>query len=332
MAKAAKVKVGGLDLSGFDAVLEEAPKTNAAAYEISISEIEEDPNQPRKEFNAEKLTELADSIKARGVLQAITVRPRDGGKYQIVMGARRFRAAQIAGLSTIPTVIRAAASDAFDQMIENIQRDDLSHEDTARFIIAQLENGTKSAEIARLLGKQKSWVSRYKNFFTLHPMIRERVEGFGIQTAHTLQRGMEIDEPATIAFMVEHDEITRTQVEAFLASLQAPPEPAVSDSDSFVTPSSSSDAAFVTESTFDDEFDGGDNDYASTDEREKTKADKKPKYAAIVESKKRPGELGRILTDRLPEKGYGHIAVSFDGEIIEMAVKDVKLVGVNQFE
>lgn len=95
--------------------------------EIEISKIEPNPYQPRTEFNQEALEELSASIKLLGLIQPITVRPLPSGRYQIISGERRFRASQMAGLSTIPAYVRKTDDQGMLEMaiVENIQREDL---------------------------------------------------------------------------------------------------------------------------------------------------------------------------------------------------------------
>ena len=96
--------------------------------EIKINLIDANPNQPRREFNQESLQELADSIKEIGIIQPITLRQMENGRYQIIAGERRWRASQLAGLATIPAYIRTADDENVMEMalIENIQRQDLN--------------------------------------------------------------------------------------------------------------------------------------------------------------------------------------------------------------
>lgn len=127
----------GLDLTGLDdlSVLtsgQGGSEANAAPKVASLAEIIADPNQPRKRFNQRKLEELRDSIKESGVQQAIIVRPKNGdGKHIIVFGERRYRASLLAGKKDIPievrdTTVLPESEVRFIQLVENIQRDDLT--------------------------------------------------------------------------------------------------------------------------------------------------------------------------------------------------------------
>src|SRR5690242_13057923 len=121
---------------GLQALLGEAARTPApeaqadgrgGVREIEVSRINPNPNQPRVEFNEEALAELADSIRERGVLQPILLRP-DGDGYMIIAGERRWRAAQRAQLHAIPAIVREIDESTVAELalIENIQREDLN--------------------------------------------------------------------------------------------------------------------------------------------------------------------------------------------------------------
>src|SRR4051812_28632879 len=101
--------------------------SSSSTVTVSIEELREDPRNPRTEFDAGTLAELAESIRAKGVLQHIVVRSRDGLGYQIVMGARRFRAAKLAGLTALQVIINDDPRlDRFAQVAENEERKSLT--------------------------------------------------------------------------------------------------------------------------------------------------------------------------------------------------------------
>jgi len=132
------------------------------ATEIDITLISEDIHQPRKEFNQETLRELTETIKLRGVKSPISVRPNPDkpGTYIINHGARRYRASINAGLTRIPAFIDTDYSEA-DQVIENLQRDDLTSREIADFIGRQLAGGKTKSEIARLIGKTNPYITMH---------------------------------------------------------------------------------------------------------------------------------------------------------------------------
>jgi len=119
---------------GLEAILSVDTKVEVQKL-IPIDEIVPNPNQPRRRFSEEELKELAESIKEFGVLQPIIVREKDG-KYEIVAGERRWRAAKMAGLSRIPAVVKEVSDEEMMilSLVENLQREDLNPVERARAI------------------------------------------------------------------------------------------------------------------------------------------------------------------------------------------------------
>ena len=127
---------------------------------LAIDAIDEDADQPRHEFDANALQELADTIRERGVRQPISVRPslQQSGRWILNFGARRLRAARLAGLAQVPAFIDTTADD-YDQVIENEQREGLRPLELAMFVHKRLARGDNQAEIAKRLGKSRQWVT-----------------------------------------------------------------------------------------------------------------------------------------------------------------------------
>ena len=144
------------------------------ATEIDITLISEDFNQPRKEFNKETLRELMETVKLRGVKSPISVRPNPDkpGAYIINHGARRYRASIDAGLKNIPAFIDTDYSEA-DQVIENLQRDNLTSREIADFIGRQLAGGKTKSEIARLIGKTNPYITMHATLLDLPDPLGE---------------------------------------------------------------------------------------------------------------------------------------------------------------
>jgi ParB family chromosome partitioning protein len=127
---------------------------------LRIADIDEDPVQPRKEFDDEPLRQLADSIALRGVLQAISVRPHpeQHGRWMLNFGARRLRASKLAGREDIPATVNETAT-SYDQVIENEQREGLKPLELALFVRSRLALSETQAEIARQLGKSPTLIT-----------------------------------------------------------------------------------------------------------------------------------------------------------------------------
>lgn len=175
-----------LDLSA----LEEKPTAAVALaqptgkpLEISLSDIEEDPDQPRKEFTPEAMTEMADSIRERGVKTPVSVRshPSKPGMWMLNYGARRYRGSAAAGRETIPAFVDESHDD-YDQVIENIQRDDLKPMELALFIQKRLDAGDKKSAIAKNLGKDGAIITQHLALIDL-PACIEDVYSSGLCTS-----------------------------------------------------------------------------------------------------------------------------------------------------
>ena len=159
----------GLDaIFGTDNVSVKAKPMNHMA-EIAISEIIPNPTQPRTKFDDEALEELASSIRQLGVIQPITVK-RDGSRYIIISGERRWRASQIVGLETLPAYIREADDENLHAMalVENIQRQDLNAIEIALGMQRLIEEcGLTQEAMAEKVGKKRSTVSNYMRLLNL---------------------------------------------------------------------------------------------------------------------------------------------------------------------
>lgn len=145
------------DLAGLDAP---SPTVSGEPLQLPVADIDEDPEQPRHEFDANALQELAATIRERGVRQPISVRPhlQAAGRWVLNFGARRLRASKLAGLDTIPAFVDTTA-DRYDQVIENEQREGLKPLELALFVQKRLALGDRQADIARQLGRSRQWVT-----------------------------------------------------------------------------------------------------------------------------------------------------------------------------
>ena len=145
------------DLAALDAP---APDASGAPLLLAIDAIDEDADQPRQEFDADALQELADTIRERGVRQPISVHSnlQQPGRWILNFGARRLRAARLAGLTQIPAFVDTTA-DHYDQVIENEQRQGLRPLELALFVQKRLALGESQTVIAERLGKSRQWVT-----------------------------------------------------------------------------------------------------------------------------------------------------------------------------
>jgi ParB family chromosome partitioning protein len=137
-----------------------SPKEAGQPLMLTIDSIDEDPAQPRREFDDESLRELADTIALRGVRQPISVRPHpeQAKRWILNTGARRLRASRLAGKKEIPAFVDTT-SDSYDQVIENEQREALKPMELALFVQRRMQAGDSQAEIARRLGKSRQYIT-----------------------------------------------------------------------------------------------------------------------------------------------------------------------------
>ncbi|MBQ6746880.1 MAG: ParB/RepB/Spo0J family partition protein [Bacteroidaceae bacterium] len=175
---------------GLDALLDISTietEGSSSINEIELKKISVNPNQPRREFNQEALKELADSIVEVGIIQPITLRQTANDAYQIIAGERRFRAAQIAGLSTIPAYVRTADDENVMEMalIENIQREDLNSMEIALAYQHLLDQYHLTQEqLSERVGKNRATVANYLRLLKLPAEIQMGLKNKQIEMAH----------------------------------------------------------------------------------------------------------------------------------------------------
>ncbi len=147
---------------GLAAILPESGAGGPELKQLPVGLIEPNPDQPRTNFERGALDALAGSIKSAGMLQPLIVRPVDGGRYELVAGERRWRAAQKAGLEQVPAVIRVSPEDERLQsaLIENMVREDLNPVDEARACAALVDDlGISKQELAQRVGRSRAAIS-----------------------------------------------------------------------------------------------------------------------------------------------------------------------------
>lgn len=169
----------GRGLSNLIPDFQEAPRGGSAEYqEISIEDISPNPDQPRKSFPPDQLKELAQTLKSIGLIEPIVVRPWNG-KYQIISGERRYRAAKLAGFKRIPAVLKSLDDNAALEMaiVENIQREELNAIEEGRsYEIWMQRTGLKAADLAERVGKDRTTITNLVRLLKLPPEILQLVE------------------------------------------------------------------------------------------------------------------------------------------------------------
>jgi ParB family chromosome partitioning protein len=187
MAKKERLK-NGLDML-FEDNFHDDPESGGttAVQTIRISLIEPDKNQPRTQFDEEKLRELSENIAIHGVLQPILVRPLDNGSYRIVAGERRWRASRMAGLNEVPVVIRDLTDYEAAQisLIENLQREDLNPIEEAKAYQRLIDEFDMTQEqIAKSVGKSRAGIANSVRLLKLPDEVQKYVESKEISVGH----------------------------------------------------------------------------------------------------------------------------------------------------
>jgi len=171
------VATGGDDAGGEEAVL----------AELAIESVSPNPHQPRMHFDEESLVELADSIAEMGVLQPILVRPVDGGAYQLIAGERRWRAAQRAGRTTIPAIIRSTddVTSVEQALVENLHRADLTALEEAAAYQQLIEDFELTHErVAERVGKSRSAITNSIRLLGLPPTVQHLLADGQLSAGH----------------------------------------------------------------------------------------------------------------------------------------------------
>ncbi|WFE63128.1 ParB/RepB/Spo0J family partition protein [Micromonospora sp. WMMD714] len=164
-----------------------SPVPGARFAEISVDAIVPNPKQPRYVFDEEALEELKTSIQEVGFLQPIVVRQLDGEKYELVMGERRWRAAQAVGRESIPAIVRETKDDAMlrDALLENIHRANLNPlEEAAAYQQLLEEFGATHEELARRIGRSRPQISNTIRLLNLPPQVQRRVAAGVLSAGH----------------------------------------------------------------------------------------------------------------------------------------------------
>jgi ParB family transcriptional regulator, chromosome partitioning protein len=165
----------------------EGEHAGAELRELHVDLVAPNPDQPRKRFDEEALQALADSVKERGVVQPVLVRPRPGGTYELVAGERRWRAARLAGLETLPALVqeRDDARSLEDALIENMAREDLNPIEAARAVAGLVEElGLTREEVGRRVGRSRVAVSNLLRLLDLPDEALALVEDGSLTEGH----------------------------------------------------------------------------------------------------------------------------------------------------
>ena len=214
---------------GLDALIDTTSevKTEGSSNlnEVELTQIEPNPNQPRREFDQEALQELANSIRELGIIQPITLRKVEGGKYQIIAGERRWRASQLAGLQTIPAYIVSVEDQGVMEMalVENIQREDLNAIEIALAYQHLAETtGMTQAKISERVGKSRAAVTNYLRLLKLPAQVQIALKNHEIDMGHA-RALLSLDSPSQqikLFKAVQQQQLSVRKVEEIVQSLK----------------------------------------------------------------------------------------------------------------
>ena len=174
---------------GLDALLDDLDvqePENGGVLTVSLYDIDTNPDQPRKTFDPEKLKELASSLKRHGVVQPLLVR-KNGLRYTIVAGERRYRAARLAGLKTVPVVLTEANDDTLMEisLVENIQREDLNPiEEAAALKLLMQQHDLTQEEVSERVGKSRPAIAKSLRLLTLAKSVQKLIKDGRLSAGH----------------------------------------------------------------------------------------------------------------------------------------------------
>jgi ParB family transcriptional regulator, chromosome partitioning protein len=197
------------------------PGASSGLREIPVDAIGPNPNQPRSHFDPDDLDELAQSIREHGVLQPVLVSEQGDGTYELITGERRWRAARLAGLTSVPAIIKEVTSQASLEMalVENIQRRDLNPlEEALAFRQLLDEHGLTQDQLAQRLGKSRVSVTNTLRLLHLPAPVQEALGAGSITEGHARAILVAAGEPARLAVLeevlTEHLSVRETEARA----------------------------------------------------------------------------------------------------------------------
>ena len=210
--------------TGLDSLLGDRPKPEGVAVtQISVDDLAPGQYQPRKKMYKSTLEELAQSIKEQGVLQPLVVRRLASGRFEIVVGERRWRAAQLAGINSVPAIVRDLNNDetAKIALIENLQREDLNALDQAKGLMRlQREFNLSQEELGSAVGKSRSAVTNLLRLLNLSTEVQALLEEGKIEMGHARSLlTLNDDQQLTLAKKVISESLSVRQCEALVAEV-----------------------------------------------------------------------------------------------------------------
>ena len=230
IGKGLRALISDIDNIDIDQKTENVKQLASTIAEISLKQIEVNPNQPRKDFDDTALAELSASISEHGLIQPITVRSLGGDKFQVISGERRYRASKMAGLESVPAYVRIADDQAMLEMalIENIQREDLNALEVAMGYQRLIDEcALTHDELSKRLGKNRASVTNHLRLLKLPPSIKNGLRNGLISMGHAraIAGAPVVDQQLSIYEQAVSRKLSVRQVEALVKSLSQTKKP-----------------------------------------------------------------------------------------------------------
>ncbi|MDF7677072.1 ParB/RepB/Spo0J family partition protein [Neisseriaceae bacterium ESL0693] len=300
--------------------------------ELSMELIDEDPNQPRKAnnpgFSPKSIAEIGQTIKDRGVKSPISVRenPNAPGRYLINHGARRFRGSKWAEKKTIPGFIDNNYNDD-DQVIENLQRNELTAREIADYIGRELAKGRKKGEIAKAIGKSGAFITQHVTLLDLPESIAEAFNSGRAKDVTVINELVTAykKNPDEVEVWLTDDsqELTRGSVKLLREYLDDK-QSQIDDCDDVPDPDPDPDLGDILLGQIDNDEDG--TEAVKKKESKDHSLDKLKKAVVLVEY---GGRSARLILNRRPSaKGYGWLKYEDDGQEFEVNLVKVQLIAL----
>ena len=212
---------------GLDSLFNQNNTDSDSILEVRLNEIEPNKNQPRKSFDAEKIEALAQSILENGLIQPIVVAPQGNGRYKIVAGERRWRAAKKAGLKTVPTVIKDYTEEQIAEiaLVENLQREDLNPIEEALGYKTLIEEYSLTQEaVSQKVGRSRSAIANSMRLLALSDKLQKLLISGALTGGHARALLAVEDEKARelLADVIIKDNLNVRQAEAMAKQLNKP--------------------------------------------------------------------------------------------------------------
>lgn len=216
--------LGALLGSDMDFMTSENAVHAAGEKNVSLADLSPSPYQPRLDFDREALEALSQSVREKGVLQPLLVRERENGKYEIIAGERRFRAASMAGLTEVPVIVKSMDDKEVLEvaLVENLLRENLSAIEEAEGLQRLIDEFSHTQEaLSQIIGKSRSHIANTLRLLSLPASVRQMIRD-GVLTAGQAQPLVGLPEAETLAKKIAERGLNARQAEALAARVKLP--------------------------------------------------------------------------------------------------------------